>query len=242
MHRNALATLAVAVFITVGVGTVFAETDILAPPYLLHKAAGVIVGVAHNAIAIRSMLPPGIEPVEELTGGVIAYTSGGGYTLAPYSTAYVWVDIKGFDSADGTKGRWMVQGIYGPDKVTAAIRKYYGWPVRVGTARVEERGTGKVGIGSLAGQDVIHVAVTPKPDGCKAVAGIVHFVSELETSHQRVVNENRYVGEACEAVPVSVDITAPTEDPMNTLKPVKLLWGVEFRDVSSSWSKPIPVQ
>ena len=80
-----------------------------------------------------------------------------------------------------------------------------------------------VGIGTLAGQEMMRLVVTPKPDTCKSVAGALNYAGQLDPSRDIVVMQGAYVGELCEADPVSVDITAPAGDPLHPLKPVKIL-------------------
>ena len=77
--------------------------------------------------AIRKALPPGIEPVKGMTGGINIYSAERGYPMGPYSAVYFYVDIEGFDSPEGIKGRWMLAGAYGPQaKTSAALKAFYG--------------------------------------------------------------------------------------------------------------------
>jgi hypothetical protein len=139
MYRQGLVVtaLVLAVVLTLSAGLVLAGDAAPPPPYQVNKADGIGVTVVFDAAAVRSVLPPGIEPVEEMTGGINLYNAGEGYGFGPYSAFYLYVNIKGFDSADGTKGRWMLQAFYGgPDtKMSAALHQYYGLPVRAGEPR-----------------------------------------------------------------------------------------------------------
>jgi hypothetical protein len=192
---------------------------------------------------VRSLLPPEIEPVEEMTGGITLYTAEEGYGLSPYSAFYLYVNIKGFDSADGTKGRWMLQGVYGPEKkVSAALHKYYGLPVRAGESQRVHKDASTVGIGTLEGQDVVRIVATPKSDTCKSGAGTLNYPGQLEPSREIVVVQIPYVGEFCAADPVSIDITAPAGDPLNKLKPVKILGAAAFKNIAFAFPRPVSAQ
>jgi hypothetical protein len=57
-------------------------------------------------------------------------------------------------------------------------------------------------------------------------------------SRQLVVNEIPYVGEACKAEPVSVNVTAPPGDPFSAFPIVKVVWAAEFKNASFSFSPP----
>ena len=139
MYRQVLVVTALvsAMCLVLSAGLVLASDDAPPPPYQVNKLNGIGMAVVFDAAAVRSVLPPGIEPVEEMTGGIFLYNTEEGYGFGPYSAFYLYVNIKGFDASDGSKGRWMPQGFYGgPDtKVSEAIRKYYGWPVRAGESR-----------------------------------------------------------------------------------------------------------
>jgi hypothetical protein len=96
-----------------------AEEKIQPPPYEIAGGNFVILGVVWDEAAIRKALAPGIQPVSGMTGGINIYSVERGYVIGPYSAAYLWVDIEGFDSPEGIKGRWMLAGAYGPQPKTS---------------------------------------------------------------------------------------------------------------------------
>src|SRR4029453_16486134 len=73
MDRQGLVVTALvsAVLLALSAGLVLAGDDAPPPPYLQTKVDGIAVNVVFDAAAVRSVLPPGIEPVEELTGGIV---------------------------------------------------------------------------------------------------------------------------------------------------------------------------
>jgi len=245
MDRQGLVVTALvsAVCLVLSAGLVLAGDDAPPMPYQQNKAHGIGMAVVFDAAAVRSVLPPGIEPVDEMTGGINLYTAEEGYGIAPYSAFYLYVNIKGFDSADGTKGRWMLQGVYGPDpKVSAALHTYYGLPVRAGESRRVTKDASTVGMGTVAGQELIQLVVTPKPATCQSGAGILHYPGQLDASRDIVVAQIPYVGEICEAEPVSVAITAPAGDPLHPLKPVKILGAYALKNFAFAFPRPASVQ
>jgi hypothetical protein len=243
-QRLVVTALVSAVVLALSAGLVLAGEVAPPPPYQFNKAHGIGVSVVFDAAAVRSVLPPEIEPVDEMTGGITLYSTEEGYGLGPYSAFYFYVNLKGFDSADGTKGRWMLQGFYGgPDtKVAAALHQYYGWPVRAGESRRVTKDASIVGMGTLAGQELVRLVVTPKPTTCKSGGGLLHFPGQLDTSRDIVVVQMPYVGEFCAADPVSVDITAPAGDPLHTLKPVKILGAVAIKNGAFAFPRPVSAQ
>jgi hypothetical protein len=245
MDRKVLVITALVstVFLALSAGLVLAGDEAPPPPYLQTKVDGIGVNVVFDAAAVRRVLPPGIEPVDEMTGGINLYNAEEGYGLTPFSAFYIYVNIKGFDSAGGTKGRWTLQGVYGPEtKVSEAIRKYHGWPVRAGESRRVTKDASTVGMGTLAGQEVVRLVVTPKPTTCKSVAGILNELSQLDTTREIVFWQITYAGELCEADPVSAEIMAPAGDPLHPLKPVKILGAFAAKNLATAWTPPVSAQ
>ena len=212
------------------------------PPYQT-KCDGFGLLVAYDDALVRSLLPPGIEPVDDMTGGINLYTAGQGYGLAPFSAFYFYVHVKGFDSSDGTKARWMLQGVYGPEgRVPAALHRYFGFPVRAGESRHDANEAITIGIGTLAGREVVRIVVRPKPatyNFVNFVAGAINFPGQLEATREIVVLQMPYVAEICEADPVSIDNMAPAGDPLSKLKSVKMVGAFAFKNFTFAFPSAV---
>jgi hypothetical protein len=126
--------------------------------------------------------------------------------------------------------------------VPAALHRYYGLPVRAGESRLETKEASTVGIGTLGGQDVARIVVMPKPTTCKSAAGAINFPGQLETTHEIVVLQMPYIAEICDADPVSIDISAPAGDPLNKVKPVKMLGAFAFKNFTFAFPRPASAQ
>jgi len=206
-----------------------------APPYLVAGTNHVIVGVVWDEAAIRSSLPAWITPVEGMTGAINIYQAERGYGLTPYQSAYFWVDVEGYDSPSGVKGRWMLQGVYGPNEVTsAALKQYVGLPVRNGTSRFEQTSQGKAAIGTVNGHDFVTVVIKPSND-CEAGAVTLNYPSKMG------LTEIPAAGTVCKAEPISATVYAPKGDPFAAFQPVKVIWAIEFKDGAFSITRPRPL-
>lgn len=219
---------------------VTAAERIPAPPFQIAGSNHVIVGVAWQESEIAKMLPPGVKAVPGATGAINIYQASKGYGISPYQAAYFFVDIEGYDSADGTKGRWMLQGVYGPEeKVSAAIREFLAWPVRIGSSKVETRGQMKRAMGVLNGETFLTVDIKPSNEPCQGVAGTLNYAAVHPRTGQIFVTQIPYAGDMCKAEPVAVKITAPAGDPFDALQPAKVLWAVEFKNGSFAFTRPL---
>src|SRR5262245_5386438 len=220
-------------------GLSHAQTKAPPPPYQIARGNHVLVGVIWDEAAIRKALPPGITPVKEMTGAINIYQTGASYAFGPYQSAYFWVDIEGFDAPDGTKGRWMLAGVYGPnDQMPVALNEHYGLPVRLGGSRVEATAQGKRATGTVNGQDFITVEIKSSPEECQAVAGAVNYPGMQPSTKRVVVNEIPYIVDFCKAEPVSVKVNAPPGDPFSAFPIAKVVWAGEGRNASFSFSPP----
>ena len=211
-----------------------ADDQPVPPPYLVTGSNHVIVGVVWEEAAIRKALPSWLKPAEGMTGAINIYQATGGYGLGPFQSAYFWVDVEGFDSASGIKGRWMLEGVYGPhEKATSAMRDWEGFPVRNGTSRFEPIPQGRRAIGTVNGQDFVTVTVKSIPDSCQPGAVTLNYLT------RKGLIEVPAAGDVCKAEPISVEVHARPDDPFAAFRPVKTLWAIEFKNGAFSDPRPL---
>jgi hypothetical protein len=232
-------SLMAGVALAVGSGQSKAEDRIQPPPYQVAGINGVSVAIVWDEAAIRKGLPPGVEPVKGMTGGINIYYAERGYVIGPYSAAYFWVDIEGFDSPEGIKGRWMLAGVYGPQTKTSSALKSYNWlPVRPGTSRLEITADGKRAIGTVNGQDFVTAEFKSVPGSCEGAALLLNYVVLSPETKQLGVNKIPVVLDSCKAELVSAKVTAASGDPFSTFPISKVIGAAEFRNGSAAFASP----
>jgi hypothetical protein len=220
-----------------------AEEKIQPPPYEMSGGNFMILGVVWDEAAVRKALPPGIQPASGMTGGINIYSAERGYVIGPYSAAYLWVDIEGFDSPEGIKGRWMLAGVYGPQpKTSAALKTYYGLPVRPGSSRFEPTADGKRAVATVDGHDVITAEIKAVPGPCEAAAISLNYETLSPETKQVGVTKIPFVGDSCKAEPVSVKITAPPGDPFSAYPILKVTGASDIRNGSFAFTVPQPAR
>jgi hypothetical protein len=209
------------------------------PPHQMAGLNGVFLDIVWDEAAIRKALPPEIEPVKGMTGGIGIYSVERGYVFGPYSAVFFYVNIEGFDSPEGSKGEWILAGVYGPQtKPSAALKAYYGWPVRPGSSRFEVTADGKRAIGTVNGQDFVTTEVKSVPGSCEAAAFLVNYVSISPETQRVIVNKLPVVGDSCKAELVSAKVAAPSDDPISAYPIAKVIGASEFRNASVSFTVP----
>jgi hypothetical protein len=220
-----------------------AEEKIQPPPYQLAGGNGVTVNIVWDEAAIRKALPPGIEPVKGMTGGINIYSVERGYVIGHYSAAYFWVDIEGFDTPEGIKGRWMLAGVYGPQPKTSAALESYNWlPVRPGSSRLEVTADGKRAVGTVNGQDFVTAEIKTVPGSCEPAAILLNYVVQSPDTKQLGVNRIPVVTDGCKAELVSAKVTAASGDPFSAYPISKVVGASEFRNASFAFTSPQPAK
>jgi len=203
---------------------------------------GIEVGYALDEPTVRKLLPAGIEPVKELSGGFELYVSPGGYGLAPYSAFNIFVEVEGIDMPDGRKGRWMLTGNYGPsEQVAQALREHYGYPITAGSARFEQKGNEWIWTGTAKGSDFIEVRVRRKSASCEMHTGLDLWPARSPAG-TIVVNEipATYCWRDVELV--SVRVLAGANDTIGALQPGNkpISYAVEWENGAWSFTRPVP--
>jgi len=211
------------------------------PPYQMVGGSHVFVGVVWDESAIRMALPSNVRPAPGMTGGINVYQVMQGHVIGPYQSAYLWVDVEGYDAAPGMPARWMLAGVYGPDPKTAtALSRYYNLPVRVGSSRFEPTAQGKLAIATLGERDILTVEIRSNSGEGTLGTFLLHYVSQLAPNGELIVNQIPGVARTREAEVISVSIDAPSGDPFASFPIKRTDWAVEVLDGSYSFSFPRP--
>jgi acetoacetate decarboxylase len=240
MIRKAMSWL-IALLACAGTGFAAETKEIPPPPWLMTNTHGIEVGYALDEATVRKLLPKGIEPVKEMTGGFEMYTSPGGFGITPYSALNFFVDVEGIDMPDGRKGRWMLLGFYGPsEEVAAAIRDHYAWPVRAGSSRVERKGDDLVWTGIANGKDAIEVRIRRKSNDCEWHSAL-DLWSGKSANGPVLINPipNTYCYREVELS--GIDVRAASGDPLTALQPggKPIAYAVEWENGAWSFTKPV---
>jgi hypothetical protein len=214
-----------------------AEETVPAPPYVLADSRGVVIGVTWEEGAIRKALPKGVRPVADMAGGIVIYETGKSYGLGGYTAAYFYVNVEGYDSHEGTKANWMLQGVYGPDqRVARALKQHYHLPVRTGTATIEGMGGERRYAGMIDGRSIVTAEI--KGGACESTQAFEHYPGFDAGSGRVVLLAIPEIGTWCEAEVKSLDVRPPAGDPFAAFTVKSVNWAGEFRDWSFAFTEP----
>jgi len=215
------------------------EATVPRPPYLLTQGEHLIILFEAEESALKSLLPAGMKPAAGNVVGLNMYHTGPVVGLVPYTSSYLWINVDGFDSPDGTKGRWMVQGWYGPEPVPSALKNYGGFPVQLGVTHYERDGNRVHAMLSVDGANLIDATMTLKEGKPAPVSGLLNYPTlgrnlAQPGSSAVVVNRIPVVGEIVPATPVSVDFHFRDTDAAKALKPKRLLDALSVRTTAAA--------
>ena len=226
------------VLLTMIPGTPAGAQEIPSPPYYISRGEYVVIGIAYDESRIKKVAPAGVQMAPGATGVIVMYTAGESYGLPPFSSSWMGLDVEGFDPPGGGKARWMLTGLYSPGTVATATAKYFNYPTREGTTRLERDGRRVVIVGNMGGQEIIRAELVLKAEPCQRVSGMIHEVTRKLGSDTLQLIKIPNVGDWCAAESTKVEISAPAGDPFGQLSPVKVLWG-GFYYGGFGWSAPV---
>jgi hypothetical protein len=207
------------------------------PPYLISVTDSLSIVFEADESALKSLLPPNIKPAASNTGGLNMYQAAKVLGLVPYTCSYLWIDIDGFDSPDGTKGRWPVQGWLDPEPVPTAFKSQLGFSTELGVTRFEHEGNRIHATLSSNGANLLDATIALKEGSPSAAGGLVNeFGSRRNLSggvaqgatSDIVVNRVPYTAEVSAASPVSSAFHFRTSDAVKVLQPKRLLAAFHF--------------
>lgn len=206
-----------------------------ADPYVVRGNEHIIIGITLDEAAVRAALPAGLEPTESISGGINVYTSGGGYATEPYTRAYVWADLEGHDSANGSKGRWILWGATsgGLEKMNL----YYDNIIVAGQASVTENGNKTIGVASVGGSQILNVEIELSDEPCGEASGILNYPVMVDTSGKLGVETFTWVADICGATATKVDFNVASDHPLSKFKPTAVIWAAQAKNLSFG-SKP----
>jgi hypothetical protein len=226
------------VLLTVILGTPVGAQEIPAPPYYISRGEYVVIGIAYDESRIKKVVPAGVQMAPGATGVIVMYTAGESYGLPPYSSSWMGLEVEGFDVPGGGKARWMLTGLYSPGNVSTAVGKYFDYPTREGSTRLERDGRRVLAVGTIGGKEIIRAELMLKAEPCQRISGMIHEVTKKPGSEAIQLIKIPNVGDWCNAESTKVEISAPANDPFGQLNPVKVLWG-GFYYGGFAWSAPV---
>jgi len=208
-------------------------------PYVVSGNQHILVGITLDEAAVRAALPKGLKPTKSVSGGLNFYTSKGGDTVPAYTRGYVWADVEGYDSINGTKGRFILWVATNPG---AGKLGKIGYDEVKGDTKLERNGKNVTGSTSVDGKEVMNVAIKLGDDPCGPALGTLNYPSMPSTAKSLVMTQYAFTGSICGAKAVSADISVGNDHPLAKFKPTAMIWAAFAEDLSFSGSPQIPIK
>lgn len=217
-----------------------AGRDIPPPPYMLSGVNMIFNGVRFDKRAVREILPPELTPIEAHTGTYGIYTVDHGWGIAPWTAFFVAIEVKGFDSPDGSHGYYMATGYYS-NRAGIVMRRDYNLNFLDGSARMNWEGSIAKGTGGPDGESAVAVQTRRVGEPLPSSSGIHHYLGR-----NSIGGLNFYaVAFSCDSVwnaqPISLTVSETDNSALQLLKPAEVLWALEFVDLSMTIGAPRPV-
>lgn len=221
------------------------DTTLPRPPFLILNHEHLIILFEAEESSLKALLPMGIKAAPGNLVGLNMYRTQEVVGLVPYAASYMWIDIDGFDSPDGTKGRWMVQGWYGPEPVPSVIRNYMGLPVQLGDTHFQRDENRVHAALSSDGVNLIDATITLKDEPAIHMARLLNYAAlgrnlVPPAPSAVVVNRIPTVNEITPANPGSLEFHFRENDAAKGLQPKRLLNALYVTGAASVFSAAEP--
>ncbi len=209
------------------------------PPYQLRGCTFVMVGAQFDRKLAQSLVPDGLEVSDDATGGFYMYVAASGWAVAPFSATLAWVDVKGFDSSDGSKGRAQLVSHYSDPMATIA----HGWNAlsRKGYCRLGYADGVATGVGGPEGEVHLRMSVQVAADEPTPVAG-THYYLMVNADGVLTQVPVAYSYDWRPAQPLQFQNLAPAGTILQRLVPKQLHWAGYLTGAVITIGEPLPVQ
>jgi hypothetical protein len=209
------------------------------PPWLMQADNFMMVTFKVKADAVRKVVPKGIDVLVDADGLVTAtlemYQTRRTSGIPGYATAFLVVDVKGYDSRQGAPGHFAVWGRVGPAEALDAFRGHFGFPYEQADITLSQEKGAHVSVVRASGKDVLAVRIEPNAEQPISVQGSVNMVA---IDQDRVLHsEVPYISNGNAGGGGAVDVRS--DDPaLALIKGVKPAWSMVAKDQTFSYSRP----
>lgn len=209
-----------------------------APPYQNSECTFSVIGVAFDPAALRPVLPAGINPTPECTGGFQIYEPQRG-SLGHFSCVKIWLDVVGYDAPDGSKGRFILHASYSGGGLAAT--DYYRWRmIGPGSGAQHRNGDLVIADGRIGDERALRMVLRPGVTRQPASTGVHNWLGEDPFGSLCFVS-TAFLFEAWPAEPIALDVGTSNNQYLNRLRPKQLLWGAYFTDAVFTQTAGYPV-
>lgn len=207
-----------------------------APPYQVRAENFLFLGAIFESEAIRSALPPELQPSGSGGGFFASYSAPVGWGLTPYSCCFVAVEVHGYDAPDGSPGYFMVEGYYS-GRAGRIMHDDYNLRLGPGWSRQFRDGSVWVGEGGAVGSPAIRIAIRPHRRASPVTAGVHHYLGQNPLGGINAYSV-AFSADFDEAEPVSCDLLDGASHLMRSMTPRALTGGYFFSNISLTFSPP----
>ena len=205
-------------------------------PYVVRGNTHMLIGVTFDEAAVREILPAGLEPAEGMSGGIQVYNSGGGEGVAAYSRSYAWVDLAGYDSITGSKGRYI---LWLADTAHAEKMGKIGYITTAGDVSLGETDGSLTGVVKVGGAEVWTGSV--EAGDCGPGTGSINYPSMPKWGDSMAVTQYAFAGKFCGAKMTAIEFKVSGDHPLAKLNPQPAGWAAVARDLSFSATPAMPL-
>lgn len=213
------------------------DSPIPTPPYLINNAKHLSIGVEWDINTIKQYMPDGyiINSNIKINGGINIFSSRGKFPLSPLTGSFAWVDLQDINSSSNKSHRWVLFGIFGPNKdIIKIMTNVYNLDLKTGANKVTLINQSASARANIKNKNVISLKASVLED-CKAASGSYELISQSKQG-KYIKNQVPWKSnKMCNAKPTSVVFSGE----YSNVKIVNMLWAKTFENNVFSYNLPI---
>jgi hypothetical protein len=210
------------------------------PPYLGQGAHNLLISYDADEAAVRALVPDGLELASNRVT-LNMYTVRHGVGIPAYTRSYIWADLVGLDSWDGTKGRYVMLGWADPGGFRQIATDVLHWPAEPGVTHLEVDEPSAIVTATLtAGSAPLITAQARRVSGraSQVAASLLPYVfvdADARSAGRPAlpgdigINAVPFIGDASELQPLSVEMHTQDGHPLASLRPITLIQAIEVQ-------------
>lgn len=216
------------------------DMKLLTPPYIAHTSNFMMILFHLKAEEAQKLLPANVKVKSDdkgmVTGGMEIYTTDQIYGVPNYTIGFIYVEVNGLESNDGSPGHWAVWGAMNNDTSLQNFRHFYNYPYKLEN-KIMIGKKGNESTATIGDSEGLKLKLRIKVGKPVSAGGIANNYSQ--SSDGRIIKtEIPWLANGNEADVISFEVSAGSNKVLETIKEAKPFFGL-ISNNAFSYSRPI---
>ncbi|MCB9993019.1 MAG: hypothetical protein H6873_05105 [Hyphomicrobiaceae bacterium] len=195
------------------------------PPWQVEVENYLVVGVKFDGTAVRRHLPRGLVPIDDCSGIFAMYHAPRGWAVTPYTSFYLAIAVRNFNSSDGSVAHYIVRHT-DDERAFRAFAKYYGPGFRLGHTDIAIDGD-RISARAFEGDGLIaEMELNSPPDpNAPITSGIHNYLMDSWDGDVQMLKV-AFTGQYPAASPEACRLVDSDHFGLSGLQPTEITWAL----------------